>query len=77
MTSNGLVLKSKLVDLVAAGLNQLNISLDTLKEDKFEFISRRKGWQRVWECIDAAERLFNPLKVNLTILQATPVPKLM
>jgi cyclic pyranopterin phosphate synthase len=42
MTTNGLTLSRVLPDLQKAGLNLLNISLDTLVPEKFEFITRRK-----------------------------------
>ena len=40
--------------LQAAGVNQLNVSLDTLVPEKFEFITRRKGFSRVVGAIEAA-----------------------
>ena len=43
MTTNGITLARKLPELKEAGLNLLNISLDTLVQKKFEFITRRKG----------------------------------
>ena len=43
MTTNGITLARKLPQLKKAGLNLLNISLDTLVPQKFEFITRRKG----------------------------------
>jgi len=43
----------------------LNISLDTLVAAKFEFITRRRGWHRVIQAIDAALEIgYRPLKVN-------------
>ena len=66
MTSNGIVLGRNLPDLKKAGLNKLNISLDTLEEKKFEFIARRKGHHKVLEAIDSALDLgFNSVKVSL------------
>lgn len=47
MTTNALVLARKLPKLKEAGLDLLNISLDTLVPAKFEFITRRKGWDKV------------------------------
>ncbi len=47
MTSNGIILKNKLKPLKDAGLNSLNLSLDTLKEAKFTFITQRKGFNNV------------------------------
>ena len=43
MTTNGITLSRKLPQLKDAGLNLLNISLDTLVPQKFEFVTRRKG----------------------------------
>lgn len=70
MTTNGLVLNRILPDLQKAGLTALNISLDTLNSDKFEKITRRKGWSRVMAAIDNAVQLgFNPVKVNCVIMR--------
>ena len=43
MTSNGISLKPRLAQLQQSGLDRLNISLDTLREEKYSFITRRKG----------------------------------
>lgn len=64
MTTNGIVLARKLPRLQAAGLNQLNISLDTLVPAKFELLTRRKGHGKVLQAIDTALELgYNPVKV--------------
>lgn len=64
MTTNGLLLKRRLADLQTAGLTHLNISLDTLIPQKFELITRRRGWDRVMEVIDVALNLgYSPVKV--------------
>lgn len=64
MTTNGILLPRKIKDLKEAGLTHLNISLDTLHEKKFEFISKRRGWNKVMEGIQMAMELnFQPLKV--------------
>ena len=49
MTTNGMVLAKKLPDLKAAGLDLINLSLDTLQEKKYAFITRRPsaGFKRV------------------------------
>ena len=43
ITTNGITLARQLPALKAAGLDLINISLDTLVPAKFEFITRRKG----------------------------------
>ena len=40
MTTNGITLTRKLPELVEAGLDAINISLDTLQPKKFGFITR-------------------------------------
>lgn len=51
--------------LQKAGLNLLNISLDTLRADRYEKVTRRKGWERVIAGIDLAAQLgFDPVKVS-------------
>lgn len=70
MTTNGINLSRKLPRLKECGLNLLNISLDTLVPAKFEFLTRRKGHQRVMESIDVALELgYNPVKVNCVIMR--------
>ena len=68
MTTNGLTLSHKLCQLYKNGLSGLNISLDTLVPQKFEFISRRKGWDKVMRSIDEALDIGIPsLKVCSTL----------
>ena len=43
MTTNAVTLKRKLPQLREGGLKSINISLDTLEPQKFEFLTRRKG----------------------------------
>ena len=65
MTTNGLLLKRHLGDLQRAGLTHLNISLDTLVQEKFERIVRRQGFHRVLEAVHHAVDLgYNPVKVR-------------
>lgn len=64
LTTNGIVLGRKLKDLKEAGLTQLNVSLDTLQEKKFMFVTKRNGFNKVISSIEAAlEMGFSPLKV--------------
>ena len=64
LTSNGIVLSRKLEALVQAGLNRLNVSLDTLDENKYQIITRRNGLKKVTSLIDMAEPMFEWLKVS-------------
>ncbi|CAH0388227.1 unnamed protein product [Bemisia tabaci] len=70
MTTNGLALTKLLPALQRAGLDSVNISLDTLKPEKFEIMSRRKGWGRVVAGIDLAVQLgFQQPKVNCVVMR--------
>lgn len=70
MSTNGITLAKKLPALKEAGLDLINISLDTLIPAKFEFITRRKGWNSVMEGIEKAlEMGFHPLKVNCVVIR--------
>jgi molybdenum cofactor biosynthesis protein A len=70
MTSNGLVLKKHLSKLNEAGLDGLNISLDTLCPYKFQLITRRKGLERVKECIEEALKYENiNVKINCVVMR--------
>lgn len=70
MTTNGLLLPKKLGALQQAGVNLLNVSLDTLRPDRFEAITRRKGFDLVLRGIDQAlARGYRPLKVNCVVMR--------
>lgn len=70
MTTNGIVLAKKFPKLKECGLNLVNISLDTLVPAKFEFMTRRKGHERVMEAINVAVKLgYNPVKVNCVVMR--------
>ncbi|XP_065872796.1 GTP 3',8-cyclase, mitochondrial [Euphorbia lathyris] len=70
MTTNGITLARKLPKLKECGLTNLNISLDTLISAKFEFMTRRKGHERVMESINAAiDCGYNPVKVNCVVMR--------
>ncbi|XP_062325644.1 molybdenum cofactor biosynthesis protein 1 isoform X1 [Osmerus eperlanus] len=70
VTTNGMNLAKQLPKLKDAGLDLLNISLDTLVPAKFEFIVRRKGFHKVMEGIDKAiEMGYNPVKVNCVVMR--------
>ncbi|XXG48677.1 hypothetical protein AAC387_Pa02g3059 [Persea americana] len=70
MTTNGIVLAKKLPKLKECGLSSINISLDTLVPAKFEFMTRRKGHERVMESINVAVELgYNPVKVNCVVMR--------
>ena len=69
MTSNALLLKQHIPALLAAGMDALNLSLDTLKPDRFRAITLREGCEETIEAIHAAaDAGFAKIKVNAVVM---------
>jgi cyclic pyranopterin phosphate synthase len=70
MTTNGQMLASHCDRLVAAGMNRINISLDSLDRERFERITRTKMFDQVIAGIDAAQASpLRPVKVNAVLVR--------
>ena len=70
MTTNGATLAQQADDLRAAGLDRVNISLDSLRADRFQRLTQRDSLDAVLEGIDAAVRVgFQPVKVNAVLMR--------
>jgi cyclic pyranopterin phosphate synthase len=70
MTTNGATLRSSAADLRAAGLQRVNISLDSLRRDRFLALTRRDELDHVLDGIDAAiEAGFAPVKINVVCME--------
>lgn len=70
MTTNAATLAQSADDLRAAGLDRINISLDTLQADRFLELTRRDSLTAVLDGIDAAVRAgFSPVKVNAVLMR--------
>ncbi len=54
ITTNAMLLAGQVESLKLAGLDQINISLDTLREETFQRLSRRQGLDQVLAGIEAA-----------------------
>ena len=70
LTTNGTLLGRCAAELKQAGLRRVNISLDTLKQDKFEFITRgNNNLGDVLAGIEVARSVgLNPVKINVVVL---------
>jgi cyclic pyranopterin phosphate synthase len=70
LSTNGLLLEEQIDALLSAGLQRVNISLDTLREDRFFEIARRPGLDRALAGIDAAiARGLAPVKINCVVMR--------
>ena len=70
LTTNGVSLKTNLNKITAAGINRINISLDTLNRTKFEHITGLDLFDQVWQGIEMAlEMGFHPIKLNIVALK--------
>ncbi len=70
MTTNGVLLTRLAQPLAKAGLQRVNISLDTLDPQKFRRLTRWGHLEDVWEGIRAAEEAgLTPVKLNSVIVR--------
>lgn len=69
ITTNGTLLKQFAAPLKEAGVDRLNISIDTLDPEKFAYITRLGNLQDVLEGIDASfEAGFDKIKLNVVLM---------
>ena len=69
LTTNGMLLERHAQALRAAGLDRLNVSLDTLRPDRFRLIARRPGLEAVLAGLDAAQDAgFERTKLNTVVM---------
>jgi cyclic pyranopterin phosphate synthase len=70
MTTNGVLLSKLALPLAKAGLKRVNISIDTLDEEKFRRLTRWGTVDDVWEGIQAAEDAgLSPVKLNTVVVR--------
>ncbi|MCD6387416.1 MAG: GTP 3',8-cyclase MoaA [Methanophagales archaeon] len=71
LTTNGTLLREKASELADAGLDRVNVSLDTLNPEKYDFITRTKGnLSKVIDGIYAAvDANLTPVKLNMVLLK--------
>jgi cyclic pyranopterin phosphate synthase len=69
MTTNGLLLSDKVKELKQAGLDGVNISLDTFRADRFKAIAGVDGLDRVLTSIKAANNVGLKVKINAVVIR--------
>ncbi len=68
ITTNGATFRNLAHELRAAGLDRVNISLDTLDRARFEQMTRRDELEHVLDGIEAAKEAgFSPVKINAVV----------
>jgi cyclic pyranopterin phosphate synthase len=72
LTTNGLLLPQMAESLAAAGLSRVNLSLDTLRPERFETLTRRPGHAETLAGLDAAQKHFpgRRTQINVVLLRS-------
>lgn len=70
ITTNGVLLEKYAGGLFAAGVTKINISLDTLRPERFAEITGVDCFDRVWKGIETAMAVgFFPVKLNMVVMR--------
>jgi cyclic pyranopterin phosphate synthase len=70
MTTNGSLLGEFAPDLRRNGLSRINVSLDSLRAERFHQITRGGNLEDVWRGIEAARSAgFDPIKLNVVVMK--------
>jgi len=70
LTTNGFFLAEQASALVKAGLQRINVSLDSMDPVKFGVMARRNYFHKVWDGLEEARRLgLGPIKVNAVLIR--------
>jgi GTP 3',8-cyclase len=70
LTTNGVLLKEQAFELAEAGLRRVNISLDSLRRQRFKEITGYDKLSEVLEGIDQARRAdLSPVKINVVVMR--------
>lgn len=70
LTTNGVLLARQAADLKAAGIDRVNISLDTMDKEKFRYVTRGGNVDMVWQGIEAALAAgLEPVKLNVVVIE--------
>ena len=71
LSTNAVLLAEHAEALRSAGVQRLNVSLDSLRPDRVDEIARRPGsYPKIMEGLDSAERIgFSPIKINVVLIR--------
>ena len=70
LSTNAVLLGDQAQDLRDAGINRVNVSLDSLQEERVNAIARRPGsFEGIMRGLEAAEAVgFDPIKINVVLI---------
>ena len=69
LTTNGIKLKQFVQDIRRCGICRINVSMDTLRPERFHQVTRKDLFKQVWEGIDAAAAAgLHPIKINVVAM---------
>jgi len=70
LTTNGTLLKQYASALKDAGLKRVNVSLDSLKKDRYQYITRKGKLGEAMDGIEAAKEIgLDPVKINMVVIK--------
>ena len=69
LTTNGVLLSDKAVGLYEAGIRKLNISLDSMRPERFKSITGVDMFHKVWKGIETAEKIGFDVKLNVVAMK--------
>jgi cyclic pyranopterin phosphate synthase len=69
LTTNGLLLGEHLEPLFTYGVRHINVSLDTLQKEKYQAITGRDCFVKVWQALDSAEQMGFSIKINVVAMK--------
>ncbi len=69
LTTNGVLLAEKAQILYDSGIRHINVSLDTLKAERFQYIAGKNLFEKVWQGILMAHALGMRIKINVVAMR--------
>jgi len=70
LTTNGVNLTRNAEKIRLSGIKRINVSLDTLRRERYEKITGYDGFEEVWGGIELARELnFHPIKINVVVIK--------
>ena len=68
LTTNGVLTQRYLPQLIQMGIKSINLSLDTLDRKRFQQLTLRDEFPKVWDCLHALIEAGIPTKINAVIM---------